>query len=184
LTNSWFNCVRTWTNKNLKEKGIKEVNEMKFRAYLGLEMAMSILQINDISYYWRKVMFTGHEDFKKTMSRDNFQHPSSYSHAEASADPLWHSQKLLEHFQKNICQIAVPIGTSALDEVCVRTKARTTASLYLPSKPDKYAIRLYAVVGSTNTYVSSRVDKSQISFRSNVNDEGYSKRFLVFGLYV
>ena len=20
LTNSWFNCVRTWTNKNLKEK--------------------------------------------------------------------------------------------------------------------------------------------------------------------
>jgi Transposase IS4 len=73
---------------------------MKFRAYLGLEMAMSILQINDISYYWRKDMFTGHEDFKKTMSRDDFQHirsnlvlrnPSSYSHAEASADPLWHS---------------------------------------------------------------------------------------------
>jgi Transposase IS4 len=149
LTNFWFNCVRTWTNKNLKEKGIKEVSEMKFRAYLGLEMAMSILQINHISYYWRKDMFTGHEDFMKAMSRDNFQHshsnlvlrnPSSYSHAEASADPLWHSQKLLEHFQKNICQIDVPIGTSALGEASVRTKARTTASLYLPSKPDKYAI--------------------------------------------
>ena len=29
-----------------------------------------------------------------------------------------------------------------MDEASVRTKARTTASSYLPSKPDKYAIRL------------------------------------------
>jgi Transposase IS4 len=138
---------------------------MNFWAYLRLEKTMSILQINDISYFWRKDMNTGHEDFKKTMSRDDFQHIRSNlvlrdPHAESSVDPLWHSRKLLEHFQKNICQIAVPIGTSALDEASVRTKARTTASFYLPSEPDKYAIQLYAVVGSTNTYVSSIVDSS------------------------
>ena len=140
---------------------------MKFRAYLGLEMAMSILQMNDISYYCRKDMFTGHEDFKKTMLREDFQQirsnlalrdPSSYSHEEASADPLWHCRKLLEHFQKNICQVAVPIGTSALDETSVRTKARTTASSYLLNKPNKYAIRFYAIVESRSTYVSSIFD--------------------------
>ena len=84
--------------------------------------------------------------------------PSSYSHEEASADPLWHCRKLLEYFQKNICQVAVPIGTSALDEASVRTKARTTASSYLPSKPDKYATRFYTVVRSRSTYVSSIFD--------------------------
>ena len=106
-------------------------------------------------------------NFKKTMLREDFQQirsnlalrdPSSYSHEEASADPLWHCRKLLEHFQKNICQVAVPVGTGALDEASVRTKARTTASSYLPSKLGKYAIRFYAVVGSKNTYVSSKFD--------------------------
>ena len=84
--------------------------------------------------------------------------PKNYSHAEASADPLWHSRKLLEHFQRNITKVAVPIGTSALDEASVPTKARSTAPSYLPNKPDKYAIRFYSVVGSRNTYISSLMD--------------------------
>jgi hypothetical protein len=41
-TNSFMNAIRNWTKKNLKNKGLKEVNEKKFRAYIGLEMAMSI----------------------------------------------------------------------------------------------------------------------------------------------
>jgi len=45
-----------------------------------------------------------------------------------------------------------------LDEASVRTEARTMASSYLPNKPDKNAIRFYAVLGSTNTYISSIVD--------------------------
>ena len=72
-----MNAIRTWTNYNLKNKGLKEVNENKFRAYVGLEMAMSIVQLNDISYYWKTEMFTGHEDFKRTMSRDGFMNNES-----------------------------------------------------------------------------------------------------------
>jgi Transposase IS4 len=55
-------------------------------------MPFSIAQLNDISYYWKTDMFTGHEDFKKTMSRDTFMNicasielrdPESYNHDEA-----------------------------------------------------------------------------------------------------
>lgn len=167
ITNSFMNAIRNWTNYNLKNKGLKEVNEKKFRAYVGLEMAMSIVQFNDISYYWKTEMFTGHEDFKRTMSRDDFMNiranielrdPESYNHDEASADPLWHSRKLLEHFQKNISQLAVPTGTSALDEASVRTKCRSRARSYMPNKPDKYAVRFYVLVGTKNAYISSIVD--------------------------
>ena len=29
ITNSFMNAIRNWTNKNLKNKGLKEVNEKK-----------------------------------------------------------------------------------------------------------------------------------------------------------
>ena len=72
LSQSWLDCVRQWTNKNLKEKGLKEVDDNKFKAYLGLEMATSIVQLNDIRSYWKRQLFTGHTDFQSTMSRDDF----------------------------------------------------------------------------------------------------------------
>ena len=49
--------------------------------------------------------------------------------------------KTTRKFQEEyMSSFAVPIGSSALDEASVRTKASTTASSYLPSKPDKYVI--------------------------------------------
>jgi len=72
ITREWFNTIRTWTNMKLIEKGKDSVNEIKFDAYIGLEMAMSIVSFNDTAEYWRSSMFTGHKDFINTMSRDDF----------------------------------------------------------------------------------------------------------------
>ena len=148
-------------------KGLKDVSEAKFRAFLGLEMAMPILQMNNAPHCWRKEMLAGHHDFKQTMSRNDFQQirtnlalrdPSSYSHEEASSDPLRHSRKLLEHFQKNECQVAAPLGASALDEASVRAKARATASSFIASKPGKFAVRFCAVASSKRACISSMLD--------------------------
>ena len=70
--NSFMNATIAWINYNLKSKGLKEVNKNKFRAYAELEIAMPIAQISDISYYWETEMLVGHEDFKRTMLRDDF----------------------------------------------------------------------------------------------------------------
>lgn len=43
----------------------------------------------------------------------------------------------------------------AADEIGVQTKARTMAKSYMPLKPDKFAIRFYAVVGWRAMYVHS-----------------------------
>ena len=88
-------------------------------------MAMSIVSFKDISEYWQREMFCGHEDFKNTMSRDDFTRirsqllfrpPESVEHEVRSNDPLWFSQNILTIFQKNCAQISVPVGTAALDE--------------------------------------------------------------------
>jgi Transposase IS4 len=65
--------MRLWTNKRILAMGGKKVSAPKFRAYIGLEIAMSILQMNNMTYYWKTEMFTGHDDFKKTMSHNDFQ---------------------------------------------------------------------------------------------------------------
>ena len=184
ITKSMFNCIRVWTNANLKAKGMKTVCSAKFKAYLGLELATSLIHMNDLKQYWSNKVFQGQQDYKDTMSRDDFLnirsnlvfcHPDMYNHEQASRDPLWHSRKLLEHFQKNIAAVAVPCGSSALDEASVGTKARSGAVTYLPSKPDKYAVRFYAVVGTTNSYIHSFVDNRSGNTTGECGGVAYSR---------
>ena len=171
----------------LKQKGYKKSTKKEFRAYIGLEMAMSIVQYMDIKSYWKTGFFVGHDNFKKTMSRGRFQqicgslspyHPvTDYKQNKSSKDPLWHSRNLLEHFQRNCMAIAVPIGTAALDEARFRTKARTLAKSYLPSKPDKYAVRFYAAVGNVGPYLSSLQDNQKGNTTKESGPESYCKVF-------
>ncbi|POM72020.1 Hypothetical protein PHPALM_11339 [Phytophthora palmivora] len=65
--------------------------------------------------------------------------------------PIWHSRNLLN-------QLAGPTGVSSLDERSVRTRARTKTKPYTPLKPDKYAIRFYAIVGWDSLYIHSLWD--------------------------
>ena len=64
-----------------------------------------------------------------------------------------------EHFQKNFSGITVPLGTSALDEAGVRTKARTKARSFIANKPDKYIFHFYAIMGKKHyCYLSNIFD--------------------------
>src|SRR5687767_10286776 len=55
---------------------------------------------------------------------------------------------MINTFQRTLTEIAVPVGTAALDEITVQTKARTGAKTFIRNKPDKYGIRFYGVVAT------------------------------------
>jgi Transposase IS4 len=57
ISRSFLDKMRKWTNQCLKEDGMHEVNETKFNAYIGLELAMSLLQFNNLDEYWKDSMF-------------------------------------------------------------------------------------------------------------------------------
>ena len=157
--------IRKWTNNNLQANGHDKIGEPMMLAYIGLEFAMSIIQFNEIEEYWSKDMFLGSINFQRVMSRDNFQSIRAHlklTHSEesedselAAADPLWHSRKLLEHFQVNCASVAVPTGCSALDENTCRTKACSRARSYIKNKPHPYGVQFYTVVGSKYQYLFS-----------------------------
>jgi len=103
LTTSFFEACWNWTNTELEKKGKKTVPQDKFMAYIGLEIAMSLMPLNSIKQYWEDKKFSGHQDFKDVMSRDDFQtirgaaqfHPPMYDNDVAAKDPLWHSHNML-----------------------------------------------------------------------------------------
>ncbi|OWY91532.1 LOW QUALITY PROTEIN: hypothetical protein PHMEG_00039850 [Phytophthora megakarya] len=81
--------------------------------------------------------------------------PDSVSAERCDQDPLCHSRRLMAQIQKKFATIAVPVGAVSRDENTVRTKARSSARTYLPSKPDKYRVRFYAVMGWEGLYAYS-----------------------------
>ena len=158
FTKSLMKCILNWTNEKLKTTieliDMKTITSLELEAYIGLEMAMSIIQLNDMKDYWSTKMFLGCEMFTKTMARDRFlairsriqiKVPGTYTHDQSHTDPLWMFRSLMNSFLKNSTSIAVGTGALALDENTVRTKARTKARSYIPSKPDPYGIRFYAL---------------------------------------
>ncbi|OWZ01248.1 hypothetical protein PHMEG_00027404 [Phytophthora megakarya] len=128
---------------------------------------MIITQRNEIADYWSGTPFLGQQIFPETMARNRVQAYRNYlrilpslepSPQEKSNDPLWHSPDLLNHLQKKSKELVVQTGVSSLDESSVRTRAHTKASSYIPLKPDKYAIRFYAIVGWASLYIHSLWD--------------------------
>lgn len=115
-------------------------------------------------------MFMGNKDFKATMSGKDFTtiraacqfHPPISEHYIASTDPLWHCRSFMKEFLKNCASIAVGCGALSLDENSAPCTARCNAVSYMPSKPDKYAIRFYALCTSgASVYCCSMWDNGR-----------------------
>ncbi|KAG6966286.1 hypothetical protein JG687_00004926 [Phytophthora cactorum] len=89
--------------------------------------------------------------------------PSSCTEGYKPMDPLWHTR--------------VPVGAASLNENTVRTKARSSARTYLPSKPDKYGVRFYAVVGWGSLYGHSVFDNGSGNTQASPPAELYCSLF-------
>uniref|UniRef100_H3H696 PiggyBac transposable element-derived protein domain-containing protein n=1 Tax=Phytophthora ramorum TaxID=164328 RepID=H3H696_PHYRM len=156
FTREFRTSLQTWTNKMLKTKGRLEAMEFEIDAYIGLEIAISFNPVTDIKELWSQKLFMGQSDFALTMARNRFESirarfqvhaPESIPVERRELDPLWHSRRLMAQIQEKFATIAVPVGAVSLNENTVRTKARSSAKTFLPSKPDKYGVRFYVVVG-------------------------------------
>ena len=153
------------------------------RCVLGLDIAMSLCNSTQMKELWSQKMFLGSSAFSSTMSRDTFVairgslRIYSQSMAKNPDDPLWSMRAAKSHILRNFASVAQPIGPIALDEASCPTKARTRASTYIPSKPDKFAIRYYAVVGWTYTYTFGLWDNGSGSTVNQTPAEQFLKLF-------
>ncbi|RLN51790.1 hypothetical protein BBJ28_00025435, partial [Nothophytophthora sp. Chile5] len=73
ITHKFTATIRQWTNEQLVKQGRRVTTPSEFDAYLGLELAMSICPLNDITEFWSERRFLGQPDFVDTMGRSRFQ---------------------------------------------------------------------------------------------------------------
>ena len=73
------------------------------------------------------------------------------------------------------------LGTCALDEASCRSKARNRAISFIPNKPDKFALRFYAVVGTSGPYIHSIWDNGRGNHNPLSQVERYNHLFKIFG---
>ena len=172
LTNDLLKAIVQWTNHNidLKASSTKKITVKEMKKYIGLELAMSIIKLNQIQDYWSTDSFLGHPDFGRTMGRQRFcnirrflifRNPNlARDNNETVDDPLWHSRSILNHFMRMCASYCVPGRVASLDENGVRCTGRCRAVSYIPIKPDKFAIRFYAIVCWDSLYIFSLFDNS------------------------
>ncbi|KAF4132759.1 Transposase IS4 [Phytophthora infestans] len=171
-----------WINPRLRENGTPDITLRELNAYIGLEIATSLCPLNRLRDYWSTNELYGHPLFQSTMQRDLFLgiraaitlHPTDTVPEEVKQrDPLWHCRSILNNILKKCALLAVPNGVSALDESSIRTKARSAARTFIPSKPDKYAVRFYALVDWKTLYVHGLFDNGS----GNTTVEGHLERY-------
>ena len=115
-----LNTYRQYTNVGMSNLGPNQSVSMKeFMAYIGLELATSLIPLNQLRQYWSTSMFSGHPDFKRVMSRNRFmairghlilKADNQSADSQAALNPLFSARRLMNTCIKSLSEVAVPLG--------------------------------------------------------------------------
>ena len=189
------------------------VDNPQMKAFIGLCFAMGILRLPSKNDYWRQSKWLFQIPFNKVMSRDNFNQIWRYLHIQNNdeqpeePDKLWKIRWYLNFLDDKFSTLYLPYGNVTIDESMVKFKGRLSFRQYLPAKPIKWGVKIWAMSESDTGYLhkfqvytgkeeghqekglSYRVvmDLCQHMFGSNLNvymDNFYTSPELLRALYI
>ncbi|KAJ8528656.1 hypothetical protein ON010_g14673 [Phytophthora cinnamomi] len=99
FTPAFKDRLRKWTSDVLVEAWHEKITASEFNAYLGLEIAMSICPMSEIAAFW-------FQQIRGALAL----HPPQPPSFDKERDPLWRCRGIMEHFQLQFAEFAVPIG--------------------------------------------------------------------------
>ncbi|POM81448.1 LOW QUALITY PROTEIN: Hypothetical protein PHPALM_576 [Phytophthora palmivora] len=165
--------LQTRTSDVLTTRGQKKLTDSQFNAYLGLEIAMSICPQNDITEYWSDSRFLA--SFCGDDTKDKVSKYSLYDF-------------ILPKIQQ-LTNFMILCGTTEIFSLTFRGifmslvfllatyKSHSKARTYMPSKPDKYGVRFYAVAGWDSLYVQTLWDNASSNTQSTTPAQRYTRQF-------
>ena len=160
-TQAWLALLVRRANGNKKDMPrFKTITYEEVLCYIGAELYMGTRYMPCICNYWNHPVYGADSilgpfilQTKFEFIRANLQFHPPEAFELKWIDPLWHSRYMMEQFLQTSTSLIDPQGCMALDELTIWTRGRTLAKSYLPSKPSKYGIHLYALVMSTCAYM-------------------------------
>lgn len=167
-----YQLILTWTNNKIAKMRImykrqnkpelSDLTKTELKAFIGLLLYTAIFKSNDEDV--RSIFATdgtGREIFRATMSRERFQvllialrfdNPDDREQRKID-NPTAAISELFDMFVERI-RTSYKIGANGcIDEMLVGFRGRCRFKMYIPSKPEKYGIKIMALTDARTTYL-------------------------------
>lgn len=171
-----FDLMATQTNLYAKQQlmasGVpEELVDDKFepttvaevRAYIGLLMFMNIAPLPSMHMYWQEGSPTFNPWVSSIMPRNRFQELARYFHLADSTtavprgqpgyDPLFKVRPLISLTQESFALQFHPGQNLTVDEAMIKFKGRCGFLQYIPAKPTKWGLKVWALCDSDSYYM-------------------------------
>ena len=176
IPRDYFYAVAAQTNlyarQRLAKKGVPEsefhkefepTTASEMRAYVGLLLFMSVCQLPSVKLYWSEGLPTYNPWVASVMTKNRFQELASFFHlidstkakpkGEAGYDPLYKVRPIISLTQETFSQNYHPAAAITVDEAMIKFKGRCEILQYLPIKPTKWGLKVWACCDAKSFYL-------------------------------
>lgn len=152
-------------NEGNKPNGWTELTYEEILAFIGLVIAMGLVKLPSVSDNWSTSGIFQLHWFPSIMSRDRFLAISKYFHCANNEETperdnpkykLHKVQAIIEELNKTFKKYYIPKQNLSIDEQMIGTKCRVSFIQYMPKKPKKFGIKVWALCESTTGYRNSK----------------------------
>lgn len=173
ITDTMLNDILMYTNNQINTKRIscrvgkeqyhmKDVTIEELKSFLGLVYIAGLNRSNrqNLSDLWR-TDGTGIDIFRSTMSLQRFYFlqnclrfdDKNTREERKKVDNLAAIRNLFDGFVDNCLMHYVPSEYLTIDEMLLSFRGRCAFRVYIPNKPAKYGIKIYAIVDAKTFYI-------------------------------
>ena len=133
----------------------------EIQAYIGVVIAMGLYKLPKIDDYWRTNGISHMPWFPSIFSRDRFRAVRRYFHLRDNTKrpekdhkdyKLYQVYPLISCLTKTFGTLYVPSQNVSIDEMLLGTKCRVSFTQYMPKKPKRFGIKLWALCESKTGY--------------------------------
>ena len=141
----------------------KDTTEEEIKAYIGLRLFMSIVDLPEMKMFWSKDAFFGNFAIANVMPRDRFNKLCQYFHVndktgydrnDPRRDRLHLIRPIIDSVNRKCLKAYKPHKEVTVDEAMIAFRGRLSFRQYLPAKPTKYGIKVWVRADSNNGFVN------------------------------
>jgi hypothetical protein len=141
----------------------EDVDNDDIQIYIATQIGMGLCSKPNINDYWCSTSFmTETPGFKKYFARNRFELITSFLHfsdsnlqparTEHAYDPIYKIKPLFDIVRPTYQQWYIPERELSIDESMIKFKGRLSFRQYMPNKPIKWGIKVWAECESTSGY--------------------------------
>ena len=170
LTDEILNQIITETNRYYAQQNAAKPSPLpwydltveELLAFFAIVLAMGLIKLPEIELYWRRNSIFEMHWFSSVLTANRFKQILRYLHLnnnesdlpcdDPNRDKLFKLGKLQSILSQNFFEMNAPQRELSIDEQMIGTKARISFIQYMPKKPKKFGIKIWALCDSISGY--------------------------------